>query len=589
MQGGHAAMLKTLDRGWRSPAVWLLVTGLAMTLSSGCSGYRTYNSLHWAKEAYKEGKKAQENIGKRQYGPSGQLVPQGRPEDQMQPGAPVVGRENFEEAAKKCLYFLSQNNEGRRVDDALMLMGKAFFELKRYIQAETSFQKLLDTQRKSKFRDDSQYYLIQILLQQNQMPQAETSIERLIDQFPKSEYRPLAQFRLGEKYMDLSDYYRATEVFHGVLDNYPKFEFKSETLSNLGKIYFELDSLDRALSLYERLNKQGSSREKRREGLLGMARTKSRMGRHDEALALYQRALDEARYGDERAEAWVGVYVEYTFMDRSKEAKEGFERIVEDFPKTDYSAAAWYELGLMFKGFKENAEMDSIRCDSVSLAVFRLDSLRIRPLKALSQDLLSLKLAEMAFASVPRESNYSPLADPARQQEDEVKMLYQIFEQMEASDSTTSRDALARLQFLLAEFHQNSGQPERARTEYERLLFEYPNTIWAPKAAMNLALVSQTLGDSLRYSQVLELLVQNFPDTRYADRARIELGYPLPEGRPEGFFMDELAAYAPPKITRAEGGAAGPGGGPGGAPGQETWLQMRRRLYWQNNPAGGGA
>lgn len=582
-------MLKNLNKVWRYPAGLMLPAVLAMALTSGCSGYRTYNSLHWAKEAYKEGVKAQENIGKRQYGPSGQLIQQGRSEGRNQPGSAVVGKENFEEAARKCLYFLSQNTKGRRVDDALMLMGKAFFELRRYIQAETSFQKLLDTQRKSKFRDDAQYYLIQVLLQQNQMPQAETSIERLIDQFPKSEHRPLAQFRLGEKYLDLNDYYRAAEIFYGVLDNYPKFKFKSETLSNLGKIYFELDSLDRALSLYERLNKQGSSREKSREGLLGMARTKSRQGKHDEALALYQRALKEARYGDERAEAWVGVYVEYTFMNRSKEARTGFEKIIEDFPKTDYSAAAWYELGLMFKGFKENAELDSIRCDSVSLAVFGLDSMRIKPLKVLSQDLLSLKLAEMAFASVPRESNYSPLADPARQQEDEVKMLYQIFEQMEASDSTTSRDALARLQFLLAEFHQNSGQPERARIEYERLLFEYPNTIWTPKAAMNLAQVSQALGDSLRYNQVLELLVQNFPDTRYADRARVELGYPVPEERPEGFFMDELAAYAPPKITRAEVGAAGPGGGPGGAPGQETWLQMRRRLYWQNNPAGGGA
>ncbi len=581
-------MLQTRQHRKLSRAGWLVLLGLTGLLFQGCTGYRTYNSLHWAKEAFKEGKKAQENAGKRQFGPSGQMMPQSRPQDTNQPGATVIGQDNFEEAAKKCLYFLSQNTKGRRVDDALMLMGKAFFELHRYIQADNSFQKLLDTQRKSKFRDDAQYYLIQILLQQNQMPQAETSIEHLIDEFPKSEYRPLAQFRLGEKYLDLENYDRASEVFYGVLDNYPKFKFKGETLSNLGKIYFEKDSLDRALSLYERLNKEGRDRAQRREGLLGMARTRSRQGKHDQSLALYQRALAEARYADERAESWVGIYVEYTFMGRSNEARDGFNQIIHDFSRTDYASAAWYELGLLYKGFKESTELDSIPCDSLSLLSFKLNSTQLEPLKKLSQDLLSLKLAEMAFGNVPRESNFSPLVDPAREQEDEVRMLYQIFEQMEASDSTTSRDALARLQFLLAEFHHNSGQIERARTEYERLLFEYPNTIWTPKAALNLAWVSRDLGDSLRCRQALELLVQSFPDTRYADQARIELGLPIPEGRPEGFFLNELAAYAPPKITRAETGPGG-AGGEGGAPGHETWLQMRRRVYWKAHGAGGGA
>ena len=100
------------------------------------------------------------------------------------------------------------------------------------------------------------------------------------------------------------------------------------------------------------------------------------------------------------------------------------------------------------------------------------------------------------------------------------------------------------------------------------------------------------VGDSARARQALKLVVDNFPDTRYADMARRRLGLSVPD-RPANFYLDELAAYTPPKIERAAG--TGPGGviAPGGRPepGQETWLQMRRRFYWERNgsAAGGGA
>ena len=106
---------------------------------AGCAGYRTYNSIHWAKEAYKEGKRAQDSAGKRQYGPSGQPLPQARASDQS---GTILGLQFFEEAARKCLYFLSQNSEGRRIDDALLLLGKTFYELRRYIQAENSLHSI---------------------------------------------------------------------------------------------------------------------------------------------------------------------------------------------------------------------------------------------------------------------------------------------------------------------------------------------------------------------------------------------------------------------------------------------------------------
>ncbi len=555
-----------------------LVLALAAILC--CTTYRTYNSLHWAKEAYKQGMRTKEDRERQRKTRNPNLS---RSEVR---GVIVPGAQFFEEAARKCLAFLALAPEGRRSDDVLMLMGKAFFELRRFIQAESSLQKLLDTQKKSKFRDDAQYYLILINLEQDDPSLAELGIERLLDEYPKSKYRPLAQFHLGRSYFKLENYERALEVFSSLRNNYPKFELKGEVLSHLARIHFTLEDFEKTLPFYEELYKKGKNNEQKREGIIGMARCKSRLSEHEEALKLYEEALRRAKFDDERAEANLGINVEYTFLNREAEAMQSLEKIIFDNPRTEYSAAAWYELGLIYKDYSQTAGLDSIEVDSIALVIFRLNSKRLEPLEDLSQRLLSYKLAEMAFRSVRRDDPYSLLVEPTDQFIGDVQNLFGIYEQIEASDSTTSRDALARLEFLLAEHTENIGEIELARAGYERVILEYANTIWAPKAAMNIAGTSAQLEDTTRYRQSLELVLDNFPDTRYADRARRMLGFPIPE-RPPGFYLDELAAFTPPRIRRKEPAAMGRAVG-AEAPGQETWLQMRRRFWWSRFGTSGG-
>ncbi|MBN2289100.1 MAG: tetratricopeptide repeat protein [Candidatus Glassbacteria bacterium] len=570
----------SLPAGTVKSCLRLLIFGLAF--STACAYYRTYNSLHWAKEAYKQGITAQRDQEKqmRLKGISQTRAPE------EQQSRQVTGEQYFEDCAKKCLFFLSQNQKSRKIDDALLLMGQAFYELRRYIQAENSLKTLLDTQQKSKLRDDAQYYLILVMLSTDDVSQAEVEIERLLDNHPKSKYRPHALYHLGRKRFRMGEYEQALEVFLGLKENYPKFELKGEVLSYICRVSFELGDYEKALAYYEELEKKGNNELQRREGLIGTARCHSRLGDHEKALEIYNQALQSAKFKEDRAEALLGINVEYTFLDRSAEAMNGFEEIIIETPRTEYSAAAWYELGLLYKGYSDNAQLDSIAADSTELLVFGFNTKALEPLVGLSQDLLALRLAERAFTQVRKDDPYSPLVDPAQQNIEDVGMLYQIVEQVEASDSTTSRDALARLQFLLAEYYETSGQLEMARAGYERLIFEYPNTIWTPKATLNLGRLCAGLGDSLRFRQSLELVVSSFPETRYADEARRELGLPVPE-RPSGFYLDELAAYSPPKITRAVSEEAAAGAA-GAAPGHETWLQMRRRLWWARYGAGGG-
>ena len=99
---------------------------------------------------------------------------------------------------------------------------------------------------------------------------------------------------------------------------------------------------------------------------------------------------------------------------------------------------------------------------------------------------------------VRREDPNSVYIEDADNQIKDVRDLFTIYQQIEASDSTTNRDALARLEFLLAENNESKGQLAVARAGYEKVLFEYPHTIWAPKAAINIAGVCDNGGHGLQ-------------------------------------------------------------------------------------------
>ena len=553
----------------------LLLGGLLLLTS--CSTYRTYNTMHWAQEAYKQGVSQQEDEENRKAQEGRTSVTGQRQTNQQQPRQ-VVGSVFFEDAAKKCLFYLSQHPEGRKADDAQILMGKAFFHLRRYIQSERSLRSLLSTQEKSKYRDDAQYYLVLVNLKQGNIPVAEQEIERLLDNYPKSKYRPYSQYYLGEELYYQNETARALEVFQGVEQNYDDFKLRDQVLSYLAKINIETENYEEALRYYTMMADKGHSDDAKREGLNGMGRSLSALDRHEEARDIYQEALRKAKFPEEKAQALLGMNIETTYLESADKSLDGLKELIVDYPGNEFTASAWFELGLLYKQHRDLPGVDSIRVDSVSLAPFRMDSTKLAEIEPLSQDLLSLRLAEMSFDQVRSAYPQSQLIDLSLDEADESSRLYSIIEQMEASDSSSSRDALARLQFLMSEYQYSSGRTDLATMGYERLIFEYPNTIWTPKAAMNLAYLANETGNEKRYREALELVIEHFPDTRYADLARLDLDMPVPE-REEGFYFDELAAYSPPKIER-RGGEAGFGPGGAGAPGHETYLQMRRRLWW---------
>ncbi|MEA2063447.1 MAG: hypothetical protein U9P14_07110, partial [Gemmatimonadota bacterium] len=78
-------------------------------------------------------------------------------------GGQVAGVDYFHTVVAKCDTMLKFNPRSRKRPQALLLMGKARYELRQYLLAEMVMRALLDQYKKHKLSDDAQYYLILIM------------------------------------------------------------------------------------------------------------------------------------------------------------------------------------------------------------------------------------------------------------------------------------------------------------------------------------------------------------------------------------------------------------------------------------------
>jgi len=111
---------------------------------------------------------------------------------------------------------------------------------------------------------------------------------------------------------------------------------------------------------------------------------------------------------------------------------------------------------------------------------------------------------------------------------------------VDAQGKVASAD-VQQARYLIAEFQLYQLKDlEMALQSFEALVDSFPESPWAPKASYARAwILEEEYGDTTSSATEYHSIVDSYPDTRYADYARLKLDLELPE-RPAGFYEDEM-------------------------------------------------
>jgi TonB family protein len=522
-----------------------------------------YNTFYNAKRSFKEGEKAQKALA---------------------PGVKSTGaNQKYEEAIKKASKVLAFHPKSKWADDALFLIGRAYYNMGEYAKAQRKFEELLASFPKSKFTQDCHYYVS--LCQYNSGSESD-AIEslKLLVQSNKAEKQKRAQaaFMLGELYFEKEEYDDAIGYYRHVVENYKSDTLASFAQARIGEAFWLKKDYTQAKEAFAQVEKYNPKPEKLFESKFRGGECCYSTGNFDEGMNIFTQLSKENKESLKAPLVKLKIAEGIFLSGKDQEAIQEYENIVKDYPKTEHSATALYQLGTIYQDrfgdLKKAKEMfDSCKAERPQAEIARealAKSANISKVEEYQKELSEEEteksektlflLAELYLTQMHQPDSalaeYLALADKYPESEYAAKSLYAVAWIMEnvKGDTTGAKEIYERIlkdypgsdylkpamEFLKASPDSfEIANPEREYCEAERMLFEhgnfdsalvlynglmerFPQSVYAGKAAYAIAWITEHYvnpGDSsavLAYQKVID----QYPDSKYADAARIKLG-----------------------------------------------------------------
>ena len=443
----------------------LLALGVLLLL--GCAYYNTFYN---AKKQFREAEKAYQT---------------NPPELEISSSQ----RELYEQAIKKASKILVFYPNSKYVDDALFLMGKAYFRMEEFGKSQRKFEELLVNYPQSKFRFEAGYLLGTIHYYQGETTKARDALLAVIESKKKNPWADDARYTLGEMAFWTDQYRQALDEYSRLSEDYPKSELRAEALFKVGETQFKLEQYQEALTAYLEARK---ARFPARQGYqieLRIGECYQKLGRFQEALKTFGDLARSDRYIEYLPEVQLRISEVHYLMGDSTRAIESYQDIIRQNEKTKESAWAYYQLGQIFM-----------------------------------EDLSDLEKAKDYFDKSKAESPTSEAAQLASLRRSQINKLEDYRIKAASSDSVQ----LAEAYFMLGELYLlDLNRPDSALTYYRKVLVQNPDSKYAPRSQYAAAWITEnSLGDSLSGRRLYEELVERYPYSESANTARRRMGRP---------------------------------------------------------------
>ena len=439
---------------------------LAALLFFGCAYFNTFYN---AKKQFREAEKAYQD---------------NPPELEISSGQ----RDLYEQAIKKASKILVFYPNSKYVDDALFLMGKAYFRMEEYGKSRRKFEELLVNYPKSKFRFEAGYLLGTIHYYLDEPTKARDALMAVIES-KKNVWADDARYMLGEMAFWNEQYRQALEDYSRLPEDFPKSELRADALFKIGESRFKLEQYQEALEAYQEARSGQFSPGQRYQIEMRIGECYQKLGRFQEALETFDGLARSDRYVDSLPKIQLRISEVYYRMGDSTRAIERYEDIVRQNEKTPEAAWAYYRLGQIFM-----------------------------------EELTDLEKAKDYFDKSKSESPTSEAAQLASLRRSQIQKLEDYRLKAASPDSIQLGEAY----FSLGELYLlDLDRPDSALVYYQKVLEKNPDSKYAPRSHYAAAWITEnSLGDSLTGRRLYEQLIERYPYSESANTARRRLGRP---------------------------------------------------------------
>jgi len=427
-----------------------------------------YNTFYNAKRSFKEGENAQKRSA------SG--------------AKSSAADKKYEEAIKKASKVLTFHPKSKWVDDALFLIGRAYYNMEEYAKAERKFKELMASFPKSKLAKECRYYISLCQYKSGNEEDAVLSLESIVesDKADKKK-RAEAAFMLGEIYSGREEYDDAIANYRHLVENYEKDTLAPVAQDRIGEAFWLKKDYAQAKQAFAQVEKYHPKSDDLFESRFRGGECCYSLGEFEEGMDIFSRLSKETEDSEKLPAVKLKIVEGILLSGNTDEAIKEYEEIIKDYAKTEHSAQALYQLGMIHQ-----------------------------------EEFGDLKKAKEMFDSCKTESPRSEIAQEALSKSANISKVEEY--QTELSEAETEKHG--RALFLLAELYLTQmNQPDSALAEYLALADNYPESEFAAQSLYAAAWILENIKkDAARAKEMYQRIVKEYPATDYSKPAAKFLG-----------------------------------------------------------------
>ncbi|MDZ7718183.1 MAG: tetratricopeptide repeat protein [Balneolaceae bacterium] len=406
-------------------------------------------------------------------------------------------------------------------DYAMYQVANSFYRMNRNFEAVTEFRRLLRIYPFSSLREQAAYNIAYVYLNTGNYDQAIEEFQSVISRYPDTEWAARAQYNIGDSYYNAGQYQEAIEAYRTVLEEYPRSDYIIEAIDGIEYAQLSAGNEDTSTDVLEDFlgdNPTSTTADRLR---FRQAENVFRTGNYEAAVREFRQYLRVTNNRELMPDAYYNLADAYTRTDSLAQASDVLQTLVNEFPNSEQTAPALAELGRIqnemgnynqsLQYFQQLLEKDERYQQEAYLGIAnaQLELGNINEARQNFERVLSIN-SENGAARV---GLGKVLMQDGRH--DEARRFFQLV----VENNTTEIGAEA--QYLLGESYLAEGDRESALEAFSRVsvLFE-AFSVWVAEAQYKTAEIYIRQGDRGQALNLLNSIVETYPDTPGAQKAR---------------------------------------------------------------------
>ncbi len=266
-------------------------------------------------------------------------------------------RNDFYKTIDKCWKLINiYSDSSSYADEALLLIGKSYYQVKEYPKAERYLLQFNAKYKNSEWITEAYLLLAMALIEMDRDDEALEYLNRVISSDDDDDLTAEAYHNLGRIYYKNEDYKNARVQFDKIIENSSNEELEAKAQFLIAETYYNEQNYSEALTRYDGVNEFDTSVEILYDANMRKVDCLIELDEQDRAITILEEIAQIGKFLDKKALINARIGDIYVIKDQIPEATDVYNEVMETYPRTEGSAIAAYGMAKLMEFYYVNID-----------------------------------------------------------------------------------------------------------------------------------------------------------------------------------------------------------------------------------------